>query len=309
MKTIIFVLLISLTAAMKSGSTDQQKPGFRQLTPEEAFVILQNGTERAWTGKYTNNKEEGTYLCKHCGATLYRSDDKFDSQCGWPSFDDEIENAVLRFRDSDGVRTEIVCANCKGHLGHVFNGEGFTAKNTRHCVNSVSLDFGPAKLEKGVYQTAVFAGGCFWGVEYYLQQEPGVFAVVSGYTGGHVKNPSYKEVCTGTTGHAEAVRVVFDPSKTSYEKLVKMFLEIHDPTQVDRQGPDIGNQYRSEIFYLNQEQRRIAAKYLDILRGMGYKVATKLTAASEFYDAEEYHQDYYFNTGKEPYCHGYTKRF
>lgn len=294
---------------MKSGSNDQQRPTFRQLNSDEAYVILQKGTERPYTGKYTNLKEAGTYLCNHCGAALYKSDDKFDSECGWPSFDDEIENAVLRYPDADGKRIEIVCANCKGHLGHVFQGEGFTDKNIRHCVNSVSLDFVPAELEKGVYHTAIFAGGCFWGVEYFLQQEAGVFAVVSGYIGGHVKNPSYKEVCTGTTGHAEAVRVVYDPEKTSYETLVKLFLEIHDPTQVDRQGPDIGNQYRSEIFYLNKEQRLIAAKYLDILKDKGYKVATKLTPATEFYDAEEYHQDYYFNTGKEPYCHGYTKRF
>ena len=170
-------------------------------------------------------------------------------------------------------------------------------------------DFVPAVLEKGSYTTAIFAGGCFWGVEYFLQKEPGVLAVVSGYIGGHVKNPSYKEVCTGNTGHAEAVRVVYDPEKTTYEKLVKLFLEIHDPTQVDRQGPDIGSQYRSEIFYINEEQRVVAKKYLDILRDKGYKVATGLTAASEFYDAEDYHQDYYFENGKAPYCHGYTKRF
>ena len=167
----------------------------------------------------------------------------------------------------------------------------------------------PAVLEKGTYATAIFAGGCFWGVEYFLQKEPGVLAVVSGYTGGHVKNPSYKEVCTGKTGHAEAVRVVYDPEKTSYEKLVKLFLEIHDPTQEDRQGPDIGNQYRSGIYYVNEEQRVIANKYLNILREKGYKIATELTAATDFYDAEEYHQDYYSGNGKLPYCHGYTKRF
>ena len=294
---------------MGSNTSDQQGPSYRALSKEESRVILEKGTERAWTGKYTNYKEKGTYVCKQCGAALYKSDDKFDSQCGWPSFDDEISGTVLRVPDADGQRTEIICANCDGHLGHVFLGEGFTDKNTRHCVNSVSLDFVPAELEKGNYTTAIFAGGCFWGVEYFLQQEPGVLAVVSGYIGGHVKNPSYKEVCTGKTGHAEAVRVVYDPDKTTYEKLVKLFLEIHDPTHVDRQGPDIGPQYRSEIFYINEEQRVMAKKYLDILREKGYKVATALTAASEFYDAEDYHQDYYFVNNKAPYCHGYTKRF
>ncbi|HZM13523.1 MAG TPA: bifunctional methionine sulfoxide reductase B/A protein, partial [Bacteroidales bacterium] len=224
-------------------------------------------------------------------------------------FDDEIDGAVKRIRDADGKRTEIVCASCGGHLGHVFTGEGFTPKDTRHCVNSVSLDFVPAHLGAGNYGTALFAGGCFWGVEYFLQKEPGVVAVVSGYTGGKVKNPSYREVCTGTTGHAETVKVTYDLKKTSYEKLLRLFLEIHDPTQVDRQGPDIGDQYRSEIFYKNDEQKKVAQKLLDTLRAKGLKIATQVTKASEFYPAEENHQDYYFRNGKVPYCHGYTQRF
>ena len=175
--------------------------------------------------------------------------------------------------------------------------------------NSVSLDFVPAKLEAGRYGTAIFAGGCFWGVEYFMQKTPGVITVTSGFTGGHVKNPSYREVCTGTTGHAEAVKIIYDPRKTSYEALLKLFMEIHDPTQVGGQGPDLGDQYRSEIFYLNEEQKKTAEKNINILKAKGYKVATLLTKASEFYDAEGYHQDYYFKNGKLPYCHGYTKRF
>jgi peptide methionine sulfoxide reductase msrA/msrB len=173
----------------------------------------------------------------------------------------------------------------------------------------VSLDFVPAILEKGRYGTAIFAGGCFWGVEYYLQKSPGVISVTSGYTGGHVKNPSYKEVCTGTTGHAEAVKVIYDPTKTSYEKLLRLFMEIHDPTQTGGQGPDIGDQYRSVIFYLNDEQKAIAEKDISLLKSKGYKVVTEVVKASEFYDAEKYHQDYYLNNGKVPYCHGYVKRF
>lgn len=287
----------------------QEKLVFNDLSKEELRVIDNKGTEYPFTGKFYKHKEKGTYVCRKCGAALYHSSDKFDSDCGWPSFDDEIKGAVSRYPDPDGMRTEIVCNSCGAHLGHVFTGEHLTSKNTRHCVNSVSLDFVPAVLEPGRYGTAIFAGGCFWGVEYFLQKAPGVVSVTSGYTGGHVRNPSYREVCTGNTGHAEAVKIVYDPAKTSYEKLLRLFLEIHDPTQVGRQGPDIGEQYRSEIFYLNDEQKRIAGANLDLLRKKGMKIATALTKASEFFDAEKYHQDYYFNNGKVPYCHGYTKRF
>lgn len=308
MKTMFF-LAIAIFSFMSSEPINQQDPSYRTLTKDESRVLIEKGTERAWTGKYTNSKEKGTYVCKQCGAALYRSDDKFDSNCGWPSFDDEIEGSVKKIADPDGQRTEIICATCNAHLGHVFTGEKFTSKNTRHCVNSISLEFIPAKVDAGRYGMAIFAGGCFWGVEYFLQKEPGVISVTSGYTGGTVKNPTYREVCTGRTGHAEAVKIVYDPAKTNYEKLLKLFLEIHDPTQEGGQGPDIGDQYRSEIFYLNNGQKLLAEKYLKILNDKGINSVTKVTAASEFYDAESYHQDYYFLNGKKPYCHSYTKRF
>lgn len=305
----ITLLLMLVLLSMEKETSSQERPAYNDLSAQESKVIISKSTEYPFTGLYEKFTAKGTYLCKQCGSALYHSDAKFDASCGWPSFDDEIDGAVKRVKDADGMRTEIVCANCGGHLGHVFTGEGFTPKDTRHCVNSISLDFVPEVLPAGIYGTALFAGGCFWGVEYFLQKEPGVVAVVSGYTGGHVKNPSYREVCTGNTGHAETVKITYDTKKTSYDKLVKLFLEIHDPTQVGRQGPDIGDQYRSEIFYKNEEQRKIAAKYLGLLRDKGLKVATQLTKASEFYAAEEYHQDYYFRNGKMPYCHGYTKRF
>jgi len=308
-RIIFFIQFLTYLVFMSSESFSQEKFSYFDLTKQESYVINNKGTEAPFTGKFTNHKEKGTYVCKKCGSALYNSADKFQSDCGWPSFDDEIKGAVNRFPDPDGMRTEIQCANCGAHLGHVFTGERLTSKNIRHCVNSVSLDFVAAQLDAGRYGSAVFAGGCFWGVEYYLQKAPGVISVTSGYTGGHVKNPSYKEVCTGTTGHAEAVKIIYDPEKNNYETLLKLFLEIHDPTQVDRQGPDIGEQYRSEIFYLNDDQKRIAEKYIFILKSKGLKVATALTKASEFYPAEGYHQDYYFNNGKVPYCHAYTKRF
>ncbi|MEI6050345.1 MAG: bifunctional methionine sulfoxide reductase B/A protein [Bacteroidota bacterium] len=306
-----YTILILLTyfAGMTQESFSQEKLQFYDLTKVESDVINNKGTELPFMGKFTKYSEKGTYVCKKCGAALYYSSDKFESYCGWPSFDNEIKGAVNRFPDADGMRTEIECAKCGAHLGHVFTGERLTSKNVRHCVNSVSLDFVPAQLEAKRYGTAIFAGGCFWGVEYFLQKEPGVISVTSGYTGGHVKNATYIEVCTGSTGHAEAVKIVYDPDKTTYEKLLKLFLEIHDPTQVGGQGPDLGDQYRSEIFYMNDDQKHIAEKNLNILKDKGLKIATTITKASEFYPAEAYHQDYYFRNGEVPYCHGYTKRF
>lgn len=298
-----------LILIMSTQSFSQEKLPYNALSKQESFIIDNKGTEAPFTGKYTDYSGKGTYVCKKCGSALYYSSSKFKSDCGWPSFDDEIKGAVNRFPEPDGMRTEIECANCGAHLGHVFTGERLTAKNVRHCVNSVSLDFVPSQIEPGRYGTAIFAGGCFWGVEYFLQKSPGVISVNSGFIGGHVKNPSYKEVCTGRTGHAEAVKIIYDPDKTSYDKLLRLFLEIHDPTQVGGQGPDLGDQYRSEIFYLNEEQKKIADTNIGILKGKGLKIATTVTKASEFYEAEDYHQDYYFRNGKIPYCHAYTKRF
>ncbi|HNQ83673.1 MAG TPA: bifunctional methionine sulfoxide reductase B/A protein [Bacteroidales bacterium] len=302
--------VIVLVSIIPTIIFSQNNMKYNKLTTEEEYIIIQKGTERPWTGKYLNNKETGTYTCRRCDAPLYRSEDKFDSHCGWPSFDDEIKGAVKRIPDPDGMRTEIICASCGGHLGHVFLDEGFTDKNTRHCVNSISMNFIPdSEAANQAVNRAIFAGGCFWGVEYYMQKKPGVISVVSGYIGGHKDNPTYQEVCTGTTGHAEAVEITFDPSKVSYEELARLFFEIHDPTQVNRQGPDVGAQYRSEIFYLDENQKIITENLIGILKNKGFKVATKVTKATTFWPAENYHQDYYDNKGTLPYCHGYTKRF
>jgi len=312
----IVVLGITLAAlAVQKG--DKQMTN-NKLTPEEEYVIVHKGTEAPFSGEYLNNKKQGTYVCKRCGATLYRSSDKFDGHCGWPSFDDEIPGAVKRIPDPDGHRTEIICANCGAHLGHVFTGEGLTEKNIRHCVNSISLVFVPsAKADANdpndpnskPSTKAYFAGGCFWGVDYWLKSAPGVISVTAGYMGGTTKNPTYKQVCTGTTGHAETVEVVFDPNKTTYEDLAKLFFEIHDPTQRNRQGPDIGYQYRSAIFYANQQQKQIAERLIEQLKKKGLKVVTSVEPAKEFWPAEDYHQDYYNKTGGAPYCHFRTKRF
>jgi peptide methionine sulfoxide reductase msrA/msrB len=272
-------------------------------------VIVHKHTERPFSGKYENFGEEGTYACKRCNALLYRSKDKFDAQCGWPSFDDEIPGAVKRVHDADEMRTEIICANCGAHLGHVFLNEGFTPTNTRHCVNSISLNFIPASSKVTKRDTAIFAGGCFWGVEYYMHQAKGVISTEVGYIGGHGEKPTYQQVCSHTTGYAEAVRIIFDPRKTTYENLAKLFFEIHDPTQINQQVPDIGDQYRSSVFYLNQEQKQSTEHLIDLLELKGYKVSTQVVPATKFWKAEEYHQQYYDKENGTPYCHRYVKRF
>ncbi|MBE0647886.1 MAG: bifunctional methionine sulfoxide reductase B/A protein [Bacteroidales bacterium] len=280
----------------------------KKLTPEEEHVILYKGTERPYSGTYYDFWERGNYICKMCEAPLYESTAKFDAGCGWPSFDDEIAGAVKHQPDADGHRTEILCSSCGAHLGHVFEGEGFTSKNTRHCVNSISMVFVPEKSIP-LTDTAIFAGGCFWGVEYYLQKASGVMSIESGYIGGHVENPTYTQICSGATGHYEAVEVTFDPSRISFEELAKLFFEIHDPTQWNHQGPDRGEQYRSAVFYKNEAQKEVTERLIETLKKRGYDVVTEVKPASDFYRAEDYHQDYYEHKGSTPYCHGYTKRF
>ena len=306
--SLVAVVVLAMAALYLTTKSQETNMNYNKLTPEEEQVILHKSTEMPFTGKYYDFHQTGTYVCKRCGTSLFRSQDKFDSNCGWPSFDDEIPGAVKRTTDADGTRTEITCANCGAHLGHVFEGEWLTDKNTRYCVNSISMNFIPAAAEI-TSNKAYFAGGCFWGVEYLMQQQPGVISTRVGYMGGHTQNPTYQEVCADTTGHAETMEVVFDTTKTDFETLACYFFEIHDPTQINRQGPDVGDQYRSAIFYTDDNQKQIAEKLINLLKSKGYKVATEVTKADTFWQAEAYHQDYYQHTGKQPYCHTYQKRF
>ncbi len=302
------MLIANVILSVLCGAGDLQ---LNPLTPEEERVIIHKGTERPFSGVYNKHYESGAYQCKRCGAVLYRSESKFDSGCGWPAFDDEVPGAVARTPDADGRRTEITCSRCGAHLGHVFLGEGLTPKNTRHCVNSISLTFTPAEQETSARKRgkAIFAGGCFWGVEFFFQDAPGVLKTRVGYTGGRTERPTYAQVCAGGTGHVEAVEVEFDPEITSYEALAALFFEIHDPTQVNRQGPDRGEQYRSVLYYMNEAQRDTALALIEKLRGNGYAVATTVEKAQAFWPAEEYHQGYYRKKNGRPYCHSHTKRF
>ncbi|RTL01993.1 MAG: bifunctional methionine sulfoxide reductase B/A protein [Proteobacteria bacterium] len=278
------------------------------LTPLQKDVLLNKATEYPFTGDFTDVETEGSYLCRQCGSALFRSSNKFHSGCGWASFDDEIAGAVSHLPDHDGRRTGIVCAKCNGHLGHVFHGEGFTPSNARYCVNSASLDF-VTDSEIINSEEIILAAGCFWGVEYYLQKVAGVVLTQVGYCGGNVINPCYEEVKQQTTGHLEVVRVIWDSDKQNLATILKAFFETHDPEQTGGQGPDIGNQYLSAIFYYNDKQQQTAKQIMQILTDKGYQLATQLRPMETFWLAEEYHRDYYNRKGSLPYCHGYVKRF
>ncbi|OIO93954.1 MAG: methionine sulfoxide reductase [Armatimonadetes bacterium CG2_30_66_41] len=273
---------------------------YRKLTPEEEYILVRKGTEPPFSGEYDDHFATGVYTCRRCGAMLYRSKDKFRSHCGWPAFDDEIPGAVRRHQDADGRRTEILCAHCGGHLGHVFEGERLTAKNTRHCVNSLSLLFVPAeKVKDG---RAIFTAGCFWGVAYWMQRQPGVVETTAGYTGGTTERPTHEEVAGHRSGHVEAVEVRFDPVRTSFEDLAKLFFETHDPTGPAAQAPSPRTPSRSAIFVVDEGQKRTAEKLIAELKARGLNVVTTVAPAGRVWPAEEVHQDYYAKSGGQPPC-------
>lgn len=262
------------------------------LTPEVLHIIQDKGTEPPFAYSDEAHDEAGTYLCRQCGLALFHTQAKFHSGCGWPSFDNAIQDNVKTVPDSDGRRTEILCRRCDAHLGHVFSGEGFTPTNTRHCVNTLSLDF---VSDPNVEDTeeAIFAAGCFWGVQKRFNQVPGVVKTEVGYTGGQIDYPSYEMVCSDKTGHVEAIRVVFDPQKTNYEKLLEAFFQLHNPTQPDGQGPDRGSQYLSKLFCYNEAQRQLAQKAIARLKQSNLPVVTIISDVSIFWPAESGHQNYY----------------
>lgn len=278
------------------------------LPPTILNIIRDKGTETPFSCELNTAAKTGSYLCRQCGQALFRTSSEFHSGCGWPSFDAEVPNAVKQQPDADGKRTEILCNQCSAHLGHVFQGEKFTAKDTRYCVNGLSLEF---VEEAQILHTeeAIFAAGCFWGVEYYFKKLPGVLKTEVGYSGGRTQNPNYQQVCAGNTGHLEVIRVLFDPQKINYQKIVRYFFEIHDFTQTDGQGPDLGEQYLSAIFYFDASQEKVANDVISALEKKGHQIATQLLPVAIFWPAETYHQDYYQKNSKQPYCHRWQKLF
>lgn len=302
-----------------TGKTEKAKKIYKTdaewkkiLTPEQFRIMRQKGTERAFSVKCAlpPKGQRGIYQCAGCGTDLFRYDTKFESGTGWPSFWEPVSDLNIQFLPDNSLgmqRTEVLCARCGAHLGHVFD-DGPPPAGKRYCINALALRLAALKIEESSENTqkATFAAGCFWGVQAAFSELKGVVATRVGYTGGHFENPTYEDVCSDQTGHAEAVEITYDPAEISYEKLLDVFWSIHDPTTPNRQGSDIGSQYRSVIFYHNPEQKEQAQRTKDELNESGkFKkpVVTEIVAAGNFYPAEEYHQNYFRKHGIKPTCH------
>jgi peptide methionine sulfoxide reductase msrA/msrB len=288
----------------------------QKLSSEQYEVTQQCGTEPPFRNAFWDNHKPGIYVDVVSGQPLFSSLDKFDSGTGWPSFTQPLKSADIVEKKDLGLgreRTEVRSSVADSHLGHVFD-DGPGPGGMRYCINSAALKFVPVEdmdqagygqlldpfvkagvIKAPVHQTAILAGGCFWGMEEILRKIPGVVKTTVGYSGGSTKDPTYEDVCTGTTGHAESIQIVFDSSRLGYETLLDYFFRMHDPTTLNQQHNDIGTQYRSAIFYTSEEQKEIAGRVKarwDKSAKFKRPITTEITEASAFYPAEDYHQKY-----------------
>src|SRR5690606_32522142 len=275
---------------------------WKSLLPEDIFYVTRKkGTERPFSSEMCVSYDPGKYVCACCGTLLFDSSEKFDSGTGWPSFTQPVKEGVIAYHKdhTHGMyRIETICNTCDAHLGHVFQ-DGPPPSGLRFCINALALKKQVSDTEK-----AVFGGGCFWCTEAVFQQLKGVEKVVSVYSEGTIKDPTYKEVTSGLTGHAEVVEITYKPAEISFEDLVRIHFTTHDPTTLNRQGADVGTQYRSVIFYQNEDEKNIIEKAIqEIQPSFENQIVTEVSPKAFFYPGEDYHQDYFSReANKNPYC-------